>query len=392
VLLDGQEVEQPLGTALAGLPALEHLSISRAKSASNREAWLTTFRTFPGDVLRQLPLLTFLELDRVEPRSLEGDSADLQHLSVLTRLADLRLSSPWEYNITASMLSSAQCLTHLKLQGVTDCSYEPAVLAGKTLLQHLELVDGCPTDGTAGFAQLLSQLQQLQQLTHLVVKFRLGDDVSAAPAAGYAALTASSKLQQLVFEGGHLPAGAWQHIFPTGRQLPHLQGIKFSPFPMTAAGPESTRLVSCCPGLQAIDMRHMQFPAGMLGALQALSSLTKLNLWPAAPSEGFEGLCQLTGLQELYLHESHEHHGAAEGDLVQQVTQLQQLTRLQQLTNLHWSGCLNGVRCCFSGCIEVSHARAVALVLIGTFVVHGGVWRGQHCCCPYCCLACQATS
>jgi hypothetical protein len=48
-------------------------------------------------------------------------------------------------------------------------------------------------------------------------------DQGIPPAAAYAALTASSKLQQLDISSCVLPAGVWQYVFPVGRQLPHLQ-------------------------------------------------------------------------------------------------------------------------------------------------------------------------
>lgn len=76
---------------------------------------------------------------------------------------------------------------------------EPGVLAGKTQLQHLDIW-GVIIGGAAGQAQLLSQLQALTQLTHLRLTYSTspdddGDDTP--PAAAFAALTASSKLQHL---------------------------------------------------------------------------------------------------------------------------------------------------------------------------------------------------
>jgi hypothetical protein len=53
---------------------------------------------------------------------------------------------------------------------------EPAALAGKTQLQHLEMFDCSPRDA-AELAQLLSHLQQLQQLTHLDLTMTLRHDI-----------------------------------------------------------------------------------------------------------------------------------------------------------------------------------------------------------------------
>lgn len=82
---------------------------------------------------------------------IEEASPALQPLQALTRLADLRLVSV-EAEITtlsnrcvsyakipASMLSGAQGLTRLELNLTDWAEVEADVLAGKTLLQHLNL-------------------------------------------------------------------------------------------------------------------------------------------------------------------------------------------------------------------------------------------------------------
>jgi hypothetical protein len=175
--------EKDLTAVLARLPGLEHLSLT-----GNVMRRLE----IRGDVLQQLPQLTYLELSGV---SLEGgdeeeevgwfgddsgddsDSADdelyglgLQHITALTRLADLRLLLPG-CSVTASMLSSAQHLTRLQLRtGRCDgFCFEPGALAGKTLLQHLELQRCRMAGRAAGVVQLLSELPKLQQLTCLVL-------------------------------------------------------------------------------------------------------------------------------------------------------------------------------------------------------------------------------
>jgi hypothetical protein len=79
----------------------------------------------------------------------EEASPALQPLQALTRLADLRLVSV-EAEITtllnlcyakipASMLSGTQGLTRLELNLCDHAEVEADVLAGKTLLQHLNL-------------------------------------------------------------------------------------------------------------------------------------------------------------------------------------------------------------------------------------------------------------
>ena len=60
----------------------------------------------------------------------------------------------------------------------------------------------------------MSHLQPMQQLTHLALCETLGPEGGAIPAAAY---SASSKLQHMCICMGTLPAGVWQHVFPTGR-------------------------------------------------------------------------------------------------------------------------------------------------------------------------------
>jgi hypothetical protein len=136
---------------------------------------------------------------------------------VLTRLQDLRLGG---CTVTASTLSGAEQLTRLQVDG-GSLIIEPGILSSKTRLQHLQL-KYCSMTGTAGVARLLAEMQRLQQLTHLSLRHSLGGQQAIAPAEAYSALTASSKLQHLEVSECILPAGAWQHMAPTGKLL---QGI-----------------------------------------------------------------------------------------------------------------------------------------------------------------------
>jgi hypothetical protein len=230
--------------ALARLPGLEHLSIVESHNSGEDNLY------FPlGEVLPGLQQLTYLELDmwlaaECEMAAAQGaeDAGEpvpdpfvvsMQHLSGLTRLADLRLPG-LDCNFTASMLSGVQSLTRLQLAEsaaasmyVPGATFDPAVLAGKTLLQHLELEFNAVLQGATG-VQLLSQLQQQQQLTCLVLHDKTCSTEPCPPAAAYAALTASSKLQHLDISRATMPAGAWQHVFPAGRQLPHLRVLGIS--------------------------------------------------------------------------------------------------------------------------------------------------------------------
>jgi hypothetical protein len=122
-------------------------------------------------------------------------------------------------------------------------------------------------------------------------------------------------------------------MFPAGRQLPHLQELNIAideevphngdPFPI----PDCIRLVSCCPGLQHLNMEQLEYSNELLALLQGLMSLSTLKLGHHHPdSEGEELLgpvCQLTGLRELRML------CPAHAGLLLQLTQLRQLTRLE---------------------------------------------------------------
>ena len=370
-LLDGGDVDA-LRLALEQLPKdLEHLSLRNLLWNSNN-AQLDT------SVLERLLELTHLELAGFEVLGPFYDLPVLQPLQELTKLADLRLEDLFEegafgtgstVKITASMLSGTQGLTCLEVSGKSIeervMEVEPGVLAGKTQLQHLLLQDCRISGAAAGAAQLLLHLQPLQQLTTVSLGDSLNADwegsppaaaaaapapaaappaaaapapaAAAAPApaaAAYAALTASNKLACLDLRRCTLPEGVWQHVFPAGRQLAHLQELDISevylPNRSLAAAPEGSRLVSCCSGLQMLNMQHLTLSAELIAQLPALTGLTALELRPedgtyGSMGEGLEAVCQLTGLRELTLCFE---EAAGEG-LLLQLTQLKQLTRLE---------------------------------------------------------------
>jgi hypothetical protein len=178
----------------------------------------------------------------------------------------------------------------------------------------------------------------MHQLTHVV----LGLHGSAiAPAAAYSVLTASSKLQHLMIYHCQLPAGAWQHMFPAARQLPHLTMLDLSNVckpdsASPALAPGASSLVSCCPGLQALRIQHLLCSAEPLAPLTGLSSLRELVLQPAGDSStALDVVCQLTGLRRLIITDP----ASEDSDLFLQLTQLKQLTYLQVSTpeeRPHW--------------------------------------------------------
>ena len=278
--------------------------------------------SFRSNALQSRQQLTYLET--TGPWLPELD--DVGNLQGLTRL---RLHGLHKQIIQASMMKGLQQLTYLRVETYdSSCVFEPGVLQGKCLLQHLAVVDCRIAGGSAGVQQLLWNMQQMQHLTYLNLRNSLRIEGSSPPAAAYAALTASSKLQHINIRFCTLPESVWQHLFPTDRLLPHLRelhigGIRSPVGP--AAAPEISRLVSCCPGIQVLTMPHLQYSAELLAPLTGLKGLQRLELIPVDEStEGLEVVCQLTGLRQLHLTDPREDEG-----LLLQVTQLKQLTKLQ---------------------------------------------------------------
>ena len=103
----------------------------------------------------------------------------------------------------------------------------------------------------------------------------------------FSALTASSKLRSLTISDCMLPEGVWQHVFPTGRQLPHLTSLDIShpedhngdseessdsedPHEVLVAAPDAEYLVRCCPGLLSLNMLGLRCSTESLTPLQEL--------------------------------------------------------------------------------------------------------------------------
>jgi hypothetical protein len=329
-LLDGV---QGLAAALSLLPGLEQLWACE----------LNIGGYFPFEVLQRLQQLTSLKIvgSRM-PRSPGQVSCGLTPLQALTRLVELEFSFVDNVTVTADALSSMCGLTFLRLSSVSGF-VDPGALVGKSRLQHLDL-SACRLAGDVAWAvaQLLSQLELLQHLTHLKLACSLAStDKGDGPAAAYAALTASSTLQHLDVCGCTLPVGVWQHIFPAGRQLPHLQTLNIAAVKLPAGGhsaaPDGNRLVDCCPGLQELEMLWLLCNAEQLTPLSRLSGLTRLSLnLPDGPGldSATQSVCQLTGLRALDVKMPRTAEAAR---LLLQVTQLQQLTSLQ-----YWMGVATG--------------------------------------------------
>lgn len=137
-----------------------------------------------------------------------------------------------------------------------------------------------------------------------------------------------------------LPPGVWQHVFLAGRQLPHLQLLDISCVTVSngrpgriAAAPEGTRLAACCPGMQSLTLKHLQYSADLLASLKGLGGLHTLHLATEGKGEGLGVVGQLTGLRELHLDAANSAKGL-----------FLELSQLQQLTSLAFTGHLSGYK------------------------------------------------
>lgn len=183
-------------------------------------------------------------------------------------------------------------------------------------------------------------MQGLKQLKHLNLISSLQScptDESTPPAVAYSVLTSSSMLQYLDISGCLLPADVWQYLIPGGKQLPHLGSLGLSgayQLDGNPAAPDGSRLVSCCPGLQQLNLDWVQCPAKLDYALQGLSGLHTLVMSPEGPEavESLKAVCQLSGLRGLYVATD---DASTDGVLLQ-------LTQLKQLTYLCYHGFFDG--------------------------------------------------
>ena len=332
-LLDSGDATQVLAAAFAQLPAgLEHLSINSINSNDGKLV------QFPTGALQRFDHLTYLQMSGMRVKGPDEASPALQPLEALTRLVELqiKLAGDVDDQVTPSMLAAAHHLTRLQL---VDCKIQTGVLVGHTQLLHLDLHYCKSPDGAAGVAQLLAHLEPLQQLTHLGIVDSLGNgegEGGTPPAAAYAALTAGSSLRDLDLRWCTLPPGVWQHVFPAGRQLQHLQSLDLGNVRRAGGSyygpaPAGSLLVSCCPGLRSLIMQYLGLSgAETLGPLRGLTGLHTLRLavLGTESAQGLQSVGELTGLRELTI--------GCNGDTKESI--LRRLTLLQQLTKLDVGG------------------------------------------------------
>jgi hypothetical protein len=205
-----------------------------------------------------------------------------------------------------STLPGIECLTALEDLEMVNCGLEPScLLLLPTSLTRLHLEDAAlqPSNSTVAASQLLQALARLPALSFLGLRYVEGwwpEQLSA-----YSALTASSNLQFLVACGCDMPGAAWAHVFPVGRQLPHLHTFdaradeegggeaELAPFDSTGIA----HLVSCCPALEFLAV--FTSPTASLTPLRSLTALTQLEAGSVSHAAIKPDLVALSQLQQL---------------------------------------------------------------------------------------------
>lgn len=244
----------------------------------------------------------------------------------LTGLQDLQLDLPnAARSVPADALARLQHLTKLYLY-LAEAELHPAALSGKTKLRHLHIECGDLAGQQQGTAALLLDLARMLQLTHLCIYDLLS--CGGAPAASYAALTASSCLQTLDLTDWTADVASenvWQHIFPVGMQRPSLEVLLVQNLEdVLDTLPALTRLVTWCPNLQTLSLPESVTSAELLAPLRSLEHLQDLRT-AACDEAAVDLLAQLPALRSI------EVFGRSTATDLLRLTQLQQLTQIEVL-------------------------------------------------------------
>lgn len=197
-------------SALAAVPKLQRLKLSfLGVPGESDEAELN----MPSSISMHAPKLTCLKLQAYSGGSLQDGLLQLSSLTDLQKVAITAYRSRCSVSsIKAPGLSSLTALTSTCFR---HCQLDPAIMQHSTQLQSFKVEDVTlfcdPEDPPAASAMLLSCIARMTHLTTLSLSLtdtRWTDDITA-----YKALTASSKLQTLI----------WQAAFPADRTCPQLQ-------------------------------------------------------------------------------------------------------------------------------------------------------------------------
>jgi len=328
------------------------------QAGSSKTEAIGIFLDLPNSLLSHLVQMTSLQLGSAQVQS----DAALQHVTALSALQhlDLALRGCGLQIPTAAVLTGLQHLKHvtalklraamwpidlhsmpaltaltaLRVLSLSGCvSVDPAVLAGICQLQELDLLCSHTWDAESS-AQMLAAIGQQPQLT--LLRLHLYRFWSAASAAAYSALTASSHLQHLELQNCGFPDGAWQHVFPRTRCLPELHYLSASSDDYGVRRQELSpadvqAMVSCCPALASLRLGP-QLAVPTTAPLGVLTGLKRLCLH-ASLQDNAPSLAELTGLQLLVINSTKP------GEQVT-VSGLLQLTVLRLLQHMAVMGCV----------------------------------------------------
>jgi hypothetical protein len=175
------------------------------------------------------------------------------------------------------------CITRLcSLQSFSGEAVRPSSLACLTGLRELRLRDingiiyagAAPDAEQQGARELLAALQHLTQLQHLELKRyhlhslepqpRQQEQQGCDSLSCFSALTASTQLTALAIHQWNdvpVPQAAFDHIFPSGRALPHLKVLSLTGFRHCVEAAQVVRIAASCPALQELTL-HGVTPRG----------------------------------------------------------------------------------------------------------------------------------
>lgn len=368
-LFEGGKDDFEAGLAAAA-PQLELLQVDRP--ADHRGFFQLYALRFAGQTL--LPALT----PQLTSLTLSGDSLfepvfeALSSSANLSGLQELVLTMGYGHRIPAAAFAGLSSLTSLALfnpcsrfSGMPEQGFEPGALAHLRRLRHLALTSWLAPHTPDGTAALLNELNQMQHLMLLSLSAGFSEyPLPPAPsAAAYAALTASSTLQELRVKEWLLPAGAWQAVFAAGRELPvtslrvdqsgiererreqkrvqqqrQQQAAEQGQHGDDDEAPEDpphhlmdsaamSSMVSCCPALQTLSLQKatQQPNTTTLAPLLQLSALTGLSVDAIDDATVTDVLAHMTRLRSLDIDSDSTMTPASTPLLIQ----LRQLTSLR---------------------------------------------------------------
>jgi hypothetical protein len=202
-----------------------------------------------------------------------------------------------------------------------ECSFDrvqlcPSLLLHMQQLRHLQL-----WQFVVPMPALLAALRGMQQLQHLSLSLANGTQaLEGADMKQYSAFTASPQLTHLHIDAvthrsatfvSPMPLGAVQHIFPEGKQLPHLKQLHFNVAEddweqqsqyLELFGPDDLAVVAAaCPALEQLWALGALQRDAQLAQLATMTSVTQLKIGGryTDTAELVAAVAEMTQLQDL---------------------------------------------------------------------------------------------